>query len=191
MIDTYQMSRDSFNNQYNNNKNERYKSLLKGLERCSEGEHGNWVAYKTCDYYYSAIIKITDTNFHIFKLIADLHDYELSDNNECRKYNNEDVLHHIRLYNEQNYPDGIVIVRKGAKINYQNKIDAKICDIRRWIEQPKFASDYEIQELLKIEKEAIENNAEYDKQKLDKFVQYNKFIKGLGALLDNYLNKNG
>lgn len=189
MIDTYQMSRDSFNNQYSN-KDERYKSLLEGLEKCSEGEHGNWIAYKTYDYYYSAIIKITDTNFHIFKLIADLHDYELSDDNECRKYNKEDVLHYIKLYNEHNYPSGIVIVKKGAKINYQNKIDAKICDIRRWMKQPKSASDYEIQELLKIEKEAIDNNAKYDKRELDKFINYNKFIRDLETLLNNYLNKN-
>ena len=82
-------------------------------------------------------------------------------------------------------------VRKGAKVNYQNKIDAKICDIRRWIEQPKSASDYSIQELLKIEKEAIDNNAKYDKQELDKFIKYNKFIRGLEILLNNYLNKNG
>lgn len=183
MIDTYQMSRDSFNGIYSSNRDERYKALLEGLERCSDGEHGNWVAFKTYDYFYSAIIEITDTNFHIFKLIADLHDYKLSNNDECRQYNTEDVLHHIKLYNEHNYPSGIVLVRKGAKVNYQNKIDAKICDIRRWIEQPKSASDYDIQELLKIEKEAIDNNAKYNKQELDNFIKYNEFIRGLETLL--------
>lgn len=73
-------------------------------------------------------------------------------------------------------------------INYQNKIDAKINDISRLIKQPNSASYYSIQELLKIEKEAIDNNAKYDKQKLDKFIKYNEFIKGLEILLNNYLN---
>nr|DAH86707.1 MAG TPA: hypothetical protein [Caudoviricetes sp.] len=191
MIDTYQMSSNSFNNQYNSNKYERYKALLEGLERCLDGEHGNWVAFKTHDYFYSAIIKITDTNFHIFKLIADLHNYKLSDDDECRQYNKEDVLYHIKLYNEHNYPSGIVLVKKEAKINYQNKINAKIQDIKRWIEQPKAANDYNIQELLKIEKEAIDNNVKYDKQELYKFIKYNDFIKDLETLLKKYLNKNG
>lgn len=189
MIDTYQMSRDAFDNLYSDNEDERYESLLKGLERCSEGEHGNWVVYKTYDYFYSAIIKITDSNFHIFQLIADLHDYKLSDDKECRKYNEEDVLHCIKLYNDHNYPYGIVIVKRGAKINYQNKIDAKISDVKKWMKEPIPATDYEIEELLKIEKEAIDNKAEYDKQKLDEFIQYNSFIKVLKTLLDNYSNK--
>lgn len=175
---------------YSNDRDKRYESLLKGLEECSDGQHGYWVAMKTYDYYYSAIIKITDNNFHIFKLIADLHDYELTNRDECRKYNNEDVLYNIRLYNEHNYPDGIVVVKKNAKINYQNKIDAKICDIRKWMNEPCAASEYQIQELLGIEKEAIDNNAEYDKQKLEDFLQYNKFIKGLEILLKTYLRNN-
>ena len=76
-------------------------------------------------------------------------------------------------------------------VNTIKKIDAKICDIRRWIEKPKSANDYSIQELLKIEKEAIDSNAKYDKQELDKFIKYNEFIRGLETLLNNYLNKNG
>ena len=191
MIDTYQMSRNSFNGIYNSNKDERYKALLEGLERCSDGERGFYVANNAYNYFYSAIIKITDTNFHIFKLIADLHDYELSNDDECRKYNDEDILHYIRLYNEHNYPSGIVLVKKGARINYQNKIDAKICDIRKWIERPRSASDYEMQELYKIEKEAIDNNAEYNKQELEEFIEYNKFIRNLEELLNAYQSKQG
>ena len=42
-----------------------------------------------------------------------------------------------------------------------------------------------------LEKEAIDNNAKYDKQELDKFIKYNEFIRSLEALLKNYLNKNG
>lgn len=191
MIDTYQVSYSCFEGVFSSDRNKRYEGLLEGLERCSDGEHGFYVAGNTGNYFYSAIIKVTDANFHIFKLIADLHDYELSNDDECRKYNDEDVLRYIKLYNEHNYPSGIVLVRKGAKINYQHKIDAKISDIRRWIERPRSASDYDMQELLKIEKEAIDNNAEYNKQKLEEFIEYNKFIRNLEELLNAYQSKQG
>ena len=115
MIDTYQMSHSYFEGAFSSDRNERYEALLKGLERCSDGEHGFCVAGNTYNYFYSAIIEVTDANFHIFKLIADLHDYELSNDDECRKYNDEDVLHFIKLYNEHNYPTGIVIVKKEQK----------------------------------------------------------------------------
>lgn len=191
MIDTYQVPYSCFEGVFSSDRNKRYEGLLEGLERCSDGEHGFYVAGNTNNYFYSAIIEVTDANFHIFKLIADLHDYELSNDDECRKYNDEDVLHYIRLYNEHNYPSGIVLVKKGARINYQNKIDAKISDIRRWIERPRSASDYYMQELLKIEKEAIDNNAEYNKQKLEEFIEYNKFIRNLEELLNAYQSKQG
>lgn len=187
MIDTYQMSSDYFDNKYHNNKEERYKSLLEGLERCSNVEYGRRIARLPFNYYYSAIIKITDENFHIFRLIADLHDYKLTNEEESREYNEEDVLHCVRLYNEHSYPNGIVIVKKDAKINYQNKINAKIYDIKKWIQYPKPASDYEIEELLNIEKEAIENNAKYDKCEFDKFIKKNIFIKELKRIYNFYL----
>ena len=106
---------------------------------------------------------------------------------ESREYNEKDVLHRIRLYNEHSYPNGIVIVKKDAKINYQNKINAKISDIKKWMNYPDPASDYEIEELLNIEKEAIENNAEYDKCELDKFIKKNIFIKELKNIYNSYL----
>ena len=46
-----------------------------------------------------------------------------------------------------------------------------------------------MQELYKIEKEAIDNKAEYDKQELEKFIEYNKFIRNLEELFNAYQNK--
>ena len=46
-----------------------------------------------------------------------MHDYKLTNEEESREYNEKDVLHRIRLYNEHSYPNGIVIVKKDAKIN--------------------------------------------------------------------------
>ena len=81
---------------------------------------------------------------------------------------------------------GVCAVKRNAKLNYENKINAKISDIQKWVDYPRPASDYEIDELLKIEQEANEKGANYDKDKLDKFVEFNKFLKHLQALADQY-----
>ena len=52
---------------------------------------------------------------------------------------------------------------------------------------PDPASYYEIEELLNIEKEAIENNAEYYKCEFDKFIKKNIFIKELKNIYSSYL----
>ena len=187
MIDTYQISTDCYNNKYSYEKEKVWDGLIQGLEEMKEPERGRWVANKPCDYFYSAIIKVTNENIDIFHLVADLHDYRLSDEKEIREYNEEDVIRRLRLYNEHCYSvGGVCAVRKNAKLNYENKINAKISDIQRWIDYPRPANDYEIGELLKIEQEANEKGANYDKDKLDKFVEFNKFLKHLQALADQY-----
>ena len=141
-------------------------------------------------YYYSAIVKLTDENINIFKLKADLHDYRMSDEDECRNYNEEDVIRYLQLYNEHCYSSGgIIVVKKDAKINYKNKINAKANDILKGIHAPDSWSDYKIKELLEIEKEAIENNAEYNKKKLDATIKCNNFINYLKKIYNDYMKE--
>ena len=40
--------------------------------------------------------------------------------------------------------------------------------------------------MLEIETEAIENNAKYNKRKLDAIIKYNDFINNLKAITDKY-----
>lgn len=187
MIDTYQISADCYDNKYSYEKEEVWNGLIQGLEKMKEPEHGRWVANMPYDYYYSAIIKVKNENIGIFHLVVDLHDYRLSDEKEIREYSEEDVIRHLRLYNEHCYSaGGACAVKKNAKLNYENKINAKISDIQKWVDYPRPASDYSIDELLKIEQEAKEKGANYDKDKLDKFIEFNKFLKHLQALADQY-----
>lgn len=190
MIDTYQISRGLFNNQYSYDKEIVINSLIEGLEKLKDpDDNGNWASEMPFKYYYSAIVELTDKNFNIFKLEADLHDYKITNQDECRYYNEEDIIKGLKLYNEHNYPIGIIIVKKDAKINYKNKIDAKLYDIRQDINQPRFCSDYIIEELLNIEKEAIEKEANYDKRQLDATIKYNNFMKNLNRLANDYFNE--
>lgn len=187
MIDTYQISADCYDNRYSYDKKEVWNGLIQGLEEMKEPEHGRWVANMPYNYFYSAIIKITNENIGIFHLVVDLHDYRLSDEKEIREYNEEDTIRRLRLYNEHCYSiGGACAVKKNAKLNYENKINAKISDIQKWVDYPRPASDYAIDELLKIEQEAKEKGADYDKDKLDKFIEFNKFLKHLQALADQY-----
>lgn len=188
MIDTYQISGDLYENKYSSSDKDRYNGLLKGLEKLEEAENGgNWASRMPYNYYYSAIIRLTDENIDIFKLKADLHEYRMSNQDECRNYSEEDVIHCLRLYNEHCYSSGgIVIVKNDAKINYTNKINAKISDIWKDIDEPYSCGDYKVKELLEIEKEAVENNQKYNKKKLDAIIKYNNFISSLKELHDKY-----
>lgn len=187
MIDTYQISANCYDNKYSYEKEEVWNGLIQGLEEMKEPEHGKWVANMPYNYFYSAIIKVTNENIGIFHLVADLHDYRLSDEKEIREYNDEDIIRYLRLYNDHCYSmGGACAVKRNAKLNYENKINAKISDIKKWVDYPRPASDYEIDELLKIEQEANEKGANYDKDKLDKFIEFNKFLKHLQALADQY-----
>ena len=188
MIDTYQISGDIYKNRYANSKEERFKGLIEGLESLDTPiERGNWVSGMPFNYYYSAIVKLDDNNIKIFKLVADLHEYRLTDDKECRDYSEEDVIEFLQLYNEHCYSSGgITIVKKDAKINYANKINAKISDIWKAIHEPYSYGNYDVDKLLKIEKEAIENNAKYNKRKLDAIIKYNDFINNLKAITDKY-----
>lgn len=191
MIDTYQISGDLYENRYAANKEDRYNGLLKGLERLNIPENGgNWASGMPFHYYYSAIVKLTDGNINIFKLKADLHDYRMSNEDECRNYNEEDVIRYLRLYNEHCYSSGgIIVVKKDAKINYKNKIDAKTNDILKGIHAPDSWADYKIEELLEIEKEAIENNAEYNKKKLDATIKCSNFVNYLKKIYNDYMEE--
>ena len=184
MIDTYQVSRNLFSGIYDNNKEVVYKSLIQGVERLKTPEDaGNWGRNMPFDYYYSAIVKLTDENFKIFKLYVDLHKYRLSDGREAQDYAKKDVVYGIKLYYEHAYSQGgITLVKKNAKINFENKINALASDIIKNIDTPYVQSDYQIEEILKLEKEALQNGAKYNKKRLDATIKYKKFMNNLTEL---------
>ena len=190
MIDTYQISSNLFKNQYNTDKQKRFEALIEGLEKLKDPEDGgNYASSMPYNYYYSAIIKLTDKNFDIFKLKADLHQYRLTNEDECRYYNEDDVIKYVQLYNEHNYPRGIIIAKKEAKINYKNKINAKLYDIKKDIDKPTFCSDYYIEQLLELEREAIAQSADYDKKQLQATIKYNNFMKQLNKIANAFYDE--
>lgn len=188
MIDTYQIKRELYEDIYTYDKEKYMQSLLNGLRRLKDPEDGgNYACKMPYDYFYSAIIKITDENINIFKEVCDLKEYRLSDQDECRYFDEKDVVKYLKLFNEHKYPMGITIVRKDAKYNYNNLIEAKLYDIIKDTQKPNYSSDYYINDLKRIQLEAIEKGAEYDKEKLDDILKYNEFLKDIRNIVDQYI----
>lgn len=179
MIDTYQIDRDV---SYTNGKDIDYKNMTKleiitkNLTELSKPNKGYWAKRKTGDYYYSAFCELTDSNFDDFELLADLHDYETTSKPEY--YNKEDTITNLQLYREHAYPYGISVVKKNANVNYKYKISNKIYENRSGygFKIPSSLNDSYINELLSLEKEAIEKKQEYDKNQLDMFIKENDFL---------------
>lgn len=187
MIDTYQVDGDLYENRFGT-KEIQLEEILKGLENLKDGKgKSGWVCNMPYDYYYSAIVKLTDENLAIFHFIADLHNYKIVDKEATRYYDEKDYLYGIRLYNCHNYPTGIYLLKKNAQINYDKKIKVKLSDMFKYnIETPKSASNYVVDEILELEKEAIKNNAIYDKEDLDKKLKLNEFINILELIYTAY-----
>lgn len=188
MIDTYEIDRYLFDNPYTYDKEEYMQQLVAGLKSTQDPDNkGNYVAKMPYNYYYANIIQVTDENIDKFKLACNLEDYRLSDTDDCRYYNDDDVIKYLKLYNEHYYPDGIMVVKKDAKYNYDKFLNAKMDDILKYIQRPNYCNDYYIKDVIEIEKDAIKNNANYNKQKLDKILAYNEFMKKLRDLSDTYI----
>lgn len=180
MIDTYQLDYDI---SYTNNKDIDYKNMSKfeiivtNLTELRNPDRGAWARRKTSDYYYRAFCELTNSNFNNFELIADLHDYKETSKPEY--YNEEDTVTYLKLYHEHNYSrGGMHIVKKDAGVNYKYKIREKIYENRGSYNysKPSSINDYAREELLNLEKEAIERNQEYNKKELDMFIKENEFL---------------
>lgn len=192
MIDTYQIKRELYEDIYTYDKEKYMQSLLNGLRRLKDPEDGgNYACRMPYDYYYSAIVKITNENINIFKEVCNLEEYRLSNKDECRYFDEKDVVKYLKLFNGHEYPDGIIIVRKDAKYNYNNLIEAKLYDIIKDTQKPDYANDYYVNDLKRIQLEAIENKAEYNKEKLEDILKYNEFLKDMRNVVDKYIKTEG
>ena len=178
MLDTYQIDKDIYKHQYNTSSKERYEYLIKGLESLQgPKDNGNWVSTMPYDYFYSARIQITDKNIHIFKLYIDLHQYTICPDKENRYYKEQDLAYNIKLYNCHSYfTNGINLVRKEAKIDPDKRIKGQLQDMEVWMQEPISSSEYSMNQLKELLEQFDKDNITYDKEVVNKFIQYNEFL---------------
>ena len=119
MIDTYQVS--SFNSYRTSFKNTILPRLI------SFGEDGDSAYYGCGDFYYNSRVRLTDETFELFELVADLREYTEIPLEDSFRYAEADVLRHIKLYREHNYPGGICLIKKDAQFNMWNQVEV-LCD---------------------------------------------------------------
>ena len=194
MMDTYQVPYgilfDSKKYKDEIEKLNKFDSLVFKLTKLQNGDNGRYVRSNAFDYYYSAFVELDNYNFKDFELIADLHDYKETRDYESKNYKEENILRNIRLYSEHAYPYGIDLLRKDAKIDYEKNLNNVIREIYQDIKEPKSVNDYYINKLKEAEKEVIENNIDYDKEKVNKIIKLNEFVFKLENEYEKYLKEN-
>ena len=168
MLDTYQ-----FEMPYECEKN--YDKMIAYLKSLGEPNDNTWVKNKAYDYYYSAVIKLDEKSIEAFDLVANLEEYEIVNEEQARYYDEKDVVRHVKFWNYHRSGRGVFIKRKNAVLRYDLKIDNLYYDVINDIRYPNITS-YHVDDLLKCEKEAIQNNATYDKKKIEYVVKMQKYI---------------
>jgi hypothetical protein len=168
MLDTYQ-----FDMPYDCREN--YAKMIDYLKSLGEPKDYTWVKNKAFDYYYSAVIKLTPQNIEAFELVANLEEYEIANEDVARYYNQKDVIHRVKFWNYHRGGRGVIIKRKNAEMCYDLKIDNLYCDVLKDIQKPNLY-DYTVRQLLDCEQEAINNNATYDKTKIEYIKKIQKYI---------------
>ena len=136
------------------------KSMTKRLwylEQANMGET-SWMIYMGCnDYYYRNIVDLTSDELSEseWKLLGDLHDYKMVNDDETNEYLDEDLIELCPLWHEDYYRwgsgmTGPNFVRKDAKKDGYSYYLNALSNYRFG-----FASDYSLKELEKRCKEAL------------------------------------
>ena len=167
MVDTYQAYRERGD----------YEKQLAQLKEYGEEKDNSWYANQTSDYYYSAKVELTKHTMQAFDFYIDLDDYRVMKSSEEYDYKDEDIVRNIRLYNEHNYPNGLTLVRKDAKIDYEYKVDKLFRKIIYDELNPPYVSNYSLPKINELSGEVE------DTKKID---IVNKLNDKLSALVKEY-----
>lgn len=157
MQDTYQLKFPSMKNGQTLT-----EAAIERLFEFGDG-YGGWAVKEArYNYYYKNQMKITSQwQLDHFELIADLHDYRpFKPGEDYRDYNDDDVLHGVKLYFEHGYSwnygsVGVKLVRKDAKKNPVCVLESAIQDVNGNMEYPLGASSYRIKKMNEAEKICI------------------------------------
>lgn len=101
-----------------------YEKQLAQLKMYGEAKDNRWYANQPYYYPYSAIVELDEHTMQAFDLFIDLDDYRVMERGEEYNYKSEDIVKDIQFNNEYAHPEGLTLVRKDAKIDYEHKLDA-------------------------------------------------------------------
>lgn len=117
---------------------EMYEKTIEAMEK---NRKDGWSVYhETGNYYYRSATLLDDKNIELFRLVGDLKDYNYVSWMDVGNYAEEDTITYVHLFRD-NFPDGICLVRKGAKEVVQRKIDNLINQTMDRIKSPYIRAD--------------------------------------------------
>lgn len=165
MIDTYQAYPI-----YDN-----YDEIVKKLKEYGEAKDNSW--YIRNIYYYSAKVELNENTIQAFDFYINLDDYRVLKRDEEDVYKDEDIVKGIKLYFEHNYPNGLTLVKKNAKADYEYKL-GKLFNRMIYSELcPPHISNYSLSEI---------NNLLNKVKDTKKINIVNKLYNKLNALVEEY-----
>lgn len=152
MVDTYMINRPNIDGKD-------MEQRLWYLEQANCGETSWRIFYGHQDYFYQNIVRLSSDELdeNDWKLIADLHDYELISDDASRDYLEQDLLEYLPLWNEDCYRwnsggVGRIYKRKGAK-----KDGWRVYSHASYKYDFKMASDWVLNELETVCKDVLQN----------------------------------
>ncbi|MGI6155751.1 MAG: hypothetical protein ACOYEB_07370 [Enterococcus lemanii] len=154
-----------------------YDKIVEKLKEYGKERDNSWYANQVYNYCYSAKVELNEDTIQAFDFYIDLDDYRVLKKHEEDLYKDEDIVRRIKLYFEHNYPNGLTLVRKDAKVDYEHKL-GKLFNRMIYDElSPPYISRYSLSEINEL------SNKVKDTKKID---IVNKLNDKLNALIEEY-----
>lgn len=154
-----------------------YEKQLAQLKKYGEEKDNSWYANQVYNYYYSAKVELNEDTMQAFDFYIDLDDYRVMKRSEEYDYKSEDVAKGIKLHFEHNYPNGLTLVRKDAKIDYEYKLSKLFFQMIYYELSPPYISNYSLSKINEL------SNKVKDTRKID---IVNKLNDKLNTLVEEY-----
>ena len=174
MVNCYQINSGG---RYDSNPEKRFRNTVSKMAEDYKAD-GSDVIRHTYDYYYRSGTILSDANFNLFTLVADLNDYRYINRRDSFDYLEGDVLDGVMLYREHAYPNGICVVRKDAEKNYARMIDAAIEEEMKWAKAPSVMPG-STDRVSRLVEKAEKAGAEFNVKKARAFMTYMSELEAL------------
>lgn len=92
------------------------------IKEATEKTDNSWLIFRAnSQYYYGGSVKITEETEKYFEEVCDLRDFEIS-KADANDYSKKDFVDGVQLYFEYAYPNGVLLLRKNAKKDFNREV---------------------------------------------------------------------
>lgn len=106
-----------------------FDKILEKLKEFGKEQDNSWYANSPYGDDYSARVELNENTIKAFDLYVNLEEYRVLESSEEDDFLDSDKINSIKLYSEHKYPNGLTLVRKDAKINYDYKVNSLFNEI--------------------------------------------------------------